>query len=171
MRFVTWLCAVALTLGLWGLPVQAAKELPDLSGPVMLTVTGLDPDKFPDGQIEFDLGRLKALGGTEFSTATIWTNGVHDYAGLAFKDLVDFLGLTAGSVKALALNDYSVEIPISDAVSGGPMLAYAVDGRPMPLRDKGPIWFLYPFDQNPDYQSEVTFTRAIWQLDRIEVEH
>ena len=39
----------------------------------------------------------------------------------------------------------------------------------MSLRDKGPLWIVYPFDSNPSYSTEVTYARSIWQLDRIEV--
>ena len=37
------------------------------------------------------------------------------------------------------------------------------------MRDKGPLWIIYPYDQNTDYQTEVIYSRSIWQLDRIEV--
>ena len=39
----------------------------------------------------------------------------------------------------------------------------------MTVRDKGPFWIIYPFDSNPDYQSEVIYSRSIWQLNRLEV--
>ncbi|MGE4326166.1 MAG: oxidoreductase, partial [Pseudodonghicola sp.] len=29
---------------------------------------------------------------------------------------------------------------------------------------------VYPYDTNPAYQGEVTYSRSIWQLDRITVE-
>jgi hypothetical protein len=54
-------------------------------------------------------------------------------------------------------------------VTGGPIVAFARNGAPMPLRDKGPLWIVYPYDSNPDYQSELIYSRSIWQLDRIEV--
>ena len=91
------------------------------------------------------------------------------FTGCRMKDIVDYLGLTGGTIKALALNDYAVEIPVSDAVSDGPILAYAMDGATMSVRDKGPLWIVYPFDDKPEYRSEVIYTRAIWQLERFEV--
>lgn len=72
-------------------------------------------------------------------------------------------------IDATAINDYSVEIPISDAVEGGPILAYKSDGAYMSRRDKGPIWLIYPYDQNADYRSETIYSRSIWQLDRLNV--
>lgn len=147
----------------------AAPELPKLSGVVILTVVGLNPASFPGGQEQFDLDRLRALGESHIRTSTIWTEGVHDFSGVMFKDLADYLGLKDGDIKAVALNDYTVDIPVSDARPDGPILAYAIDGQPMSVRDKGPLWIIYPFDSNPDFRSEVIYTRAIWQLERFEV--
>ncbi|RYH00603.1 oxidoreductase, partial [Salipiger sp. IMCC34102] len=39
----------------------------------------------------------------------------------------------------------------------------------MQVRDKGPLWIVYPYDDTPEYRSEVIYSRSIWQLDRIEV--
>ena len=73
------------------------------------------------------------------------------------------------TLRATAINDYTVEIPVSDAVEGGPIIAYSVDGKPMSVRDKGPLWVIYPYDSGAQYRSEVIYSRSIWQLDRIEV--
>jgi hypothetical protein len=70
---------------------------------------------------------------------------------------------------ATAINDYTVEIPMSDAVEGGPIIAYLMDGNEMSIRDKGPLWVIYPYDSDADFRSEVVFTRSIWQLDRLVV--
>jgi hypothetical protein len=173
MRWVAAVLRVAIVLVLMaaGLPARAVTTLPLLTGEVILTIDGLDPARFPGGTVSFDTGRLKALGQADLRTSTIWTDGVHDFSGVSLKDVVAFLGLTGGKLKAYALNDYAVEIPVSDAVADGPILAYAMDGQPMSVRDKGPIWVVYPYDQKPEYRSEVIFTRSIWQLERIEVQN
>ena len=169
MRWVTIvLVSVLWTLG-FSTAAPAAPELPDLTGPVILTVDGLDPEKFPGGVVRFDTARLMALGVTHVQTTTIWTDGAHDFTGCRMKDIVDYLGLTGGTIKAVALNDYTVDIPVSDAVADGPILAYAMDSAPMSVRAKGPLWIVYPFDDKPEYRSEVIYTRAIWQLERFEV--
>ena len=169
MRWLTFILVTALWALGFPAPAPAAPDLPQLSGPVVLTVNGLDPDRFPGGVVLFDIARLMALGVTHLRTGTIWTDGVHDFTGSRMKDIMDYLGLTDGTIKAVALNDYTVEIPVSDAVADGPILAYAMDDAPMSVRDKGPLWIVYPFDAKPEYRSEVTYTRAIWQLERFEV--
>ena len=60
-------------------------------------------------------------------------------------------------------------MPLTDAVEGGPIVAYRMDGETMSVRDKGPLWIVYPYDSDADYRTEVIYSRSIWQLDRIEV--
>lgn len=168
MRWIAFLGVVYMAL-LCGSAI-AGPSLPPLQSAVILTITGLDHRKFPHGSIELDIGRLETLGISEVTTTTMWTQGAHKFSGVRMQTLLTYLGITEGTLKAVALNDYSVEIPVSDAVPDGPIIAYAMDGQPMPVRSRGPLWIVYPFDQNPDYRSEVTYTRAIWQLNRIEVQ-
>jgi hypothetical protein len=44
-----------------------------------------------------------------------------------------------------------------------------MNGAEMSIRDKGPLWIVYPYDASDDFRSEVVYSRSIWQLDRIEV--
>ena len=48
------------------------------------------------------------------------------------------------------------------------MLAYLMDGKTMSVREKGPLWLIYPFDDNADYRSEETYAHSIWQIARID---
>ena len=106
---------------------------------------------------------------TTIETSTIWTDGVHSFTGVALSDLTGPRGVDGGTLLATAINDYTVEIPVTDAVAGGPIIAYLMDGAEMSVRDKGPLWIIYPYDSSAEYRSEVIYARSIWQLDRIEV--
>ena len=130
---------------------------------VLLTVTG------PDGMREYTRADFEALGLESFSTTTIWSEGAEEFTGVSLSILLDSLDVQSGALSAKAINDYAVEIPVSDAVEGGPIIAFLRNGEEMSVRDKGPLWLIYPFDDNPDYQSEVIYSRSIWQLDRIEI--
>lgn len=131
-------------------------------GEVLLTVT------HGESVIEYDQDGLDRLGTVTVETSTIWTDGVSSFTGVPLRNLAETLEVTEGVFLASAINDYTVEIPMSDAVEGGAVIAFLKDGEPMSVRDKGPLWVVYPYDDNPDYQSEVTYSRSIWQLDRIE---
>jgi len=112
---------------------------------------------------------LRALDDTVIETSTIWTDGVRSFQGVSLDVLIDMLGVSDGSLAASAINDYTVQIPLSDAAPGGPILAYLMDGKAMSVREKGPLWVIYPYDSAAEFRSEVIFSRSIWQLDRIEV--
>lgn len=115
----------------------------------------------------FDLEMLSALPKTTITTTTIWTDGPQVFIGVSLHDLLRVLEVEDGTLMATAINDYAVEIPVSDAVQGGPIIAYWRNGAPMSLRDKGPLWIVYPYDSNPVYKREQIYARSIWQLDRI----
>ena len=145
-----------------------ATALPDLTGPVILTVTGLAPEDFPGGLVELDKERLAVIGTGEIETTSIWTQGKHRFKGVMLRDLVDFLKIKAKVLRLHALNDYAVEIPTDETTADAPILAFEMDGEVMSVRDKGPIWVLYPFDDGPEYRTDTTFSRSVWQLDRID---
>jgi len=137
-----------------------------------LTVT----EKGGDGQItaqhHFTMEDLQQMPRVGFDTATIWTSGVQQFAGVSLAHLLTTLELPTdgdGVLSARAINDYSVEIPLADAVEGGPIVAYERNGAVMSLRDKGPLWIVYPFDSDPAYQTEAIYSRSIWQLEEITV--
>jgi hypothetical protein len=48
-------------------------------------------------------------------------------------------------------------------------LATLADGKPMSVREKGPVWMLFPYDDVAAYRTEQTYARSIWQLNRIEI--
>lgn len=156
-KLLTMLAAAAASLAI-GVAAQAGSHEGTL-----LTVTGKgDP-------VEYDRAALEALGSETITTTTIWTEGVQNFTGVPLHVFVESLGLTEGTLLASAVNDYTIQFPVADALQAGPMIAYLLNGEPMSVRDKGPLWIVYPYDSNPDFQSEIAYSRSIWQLNRIEV--
>ncbi len=143
---------------------------PVMAGDVILTISGKLPSDGTEINVTYDLAALQELPKTSFTTATMWTEGPQTFEGVSLKDILDAHGIDQGTISATAINDYAIEIPVSDAVVGGPIIAYALNGAPMSVRDKGPLWIVYPYDQNANYQSEVVFSRSIWQLNRIAIQ-
>lgn len=136
---------------------------------VVLTVTGAITTTNVDDTAQFDVAMLSQIDATMIETTTIWTDGEQTFEGVSLDVLLERLGVSEGTILATAINDYTVEIPVSDAVPGGPIIAYHMNGNPMSVRDKGPLWVVYPYDSSTDYQSEVIYARSIWQLDRLEI--
>ncbi|MCC8237085.1 molybdopterin-dependent oxidoreductase [Pinisolibacter aquiterrae] len=168
------LLAMALTVLLVGWiatsrapSVEAAEATPETK--ILLTVTGRIAAPHGPKGATFDLAALRALPQTTFQTATIWTEGRPTFTGVSLRKLLDAVGASGRSIHAVALNDYAVDIPAADAVEGGPIVAYEIDGKALPVRNRGPLWIVYPYDARADYRSEVIYARSIWQLDRIEI--
>lgn len=167
MRFFSLALSALSICALLAAPVRA-QDLPMPTGEVILEATGLITTTNSDKAALFDLEMLQSMDPVEIKTSTIWTEGVHSFTGIPLNKLAERLGVTGGTFRMTAINDYMIEVPVSDAVEGGPIIAFAMDGKPMSVRDKGPLWLIYPFDSNPDYQTEVFYSRSIWQLNRIE---
>ena len=70
----------------------------------------------------------------------------------------------------VALNDFAAELPASDAYDYEVILAVLRDGEAMSVREKGPIWVIYPMDDHPELQDEAYNDRLVWQLKEISVE-
>lgn len=170
MRFSAILSGLKLVT-LCGFVAAGPAFSEDLAAPksdAILTVSGQIEAKNTTDAAQFDLELLAGLGAVDVKTSTIWTEGVHTFTGVPLKTLVTALGISQGKLLMTAVNDYMVEVPFSDAVESGPILAFQMDGQPMSVRDKGPIWLIYPYDSNVVYQSEIYYSRSIWQLNRIE---
>ena len=135
-------------------------------GPVILSVTGLEG---PRAQVDFDQALLAGLPAATFETTTIWTEGPQSFTGVPFAMLLDHLSVSEGTVRMIAANDYAVEMPVAEVLTGEAMIAYLQNGAPMSLRDRGPLWVVYPYDADPELRTELVYSRSVWQLVRLEV--
>ena len=168
MSFLSRSFPAILTCCLSALPL-AAQSLPAPDGEPLLTVTGNIALTDRGDAAVFDQAMLEAMDPVTITPSTIWTEGAQTFTGVPLAQLVELLGAEGEVMMATAINDYTVEIPREDWVENGPIVAFLNNGEPMSIRDKGPLWIIYPYDDNPDYQTEVIYSRSIWQLNRIQV--
>ena len=170
-RIATLMTALALLAGLLAAaPGARAQSLGTPDGEVLLTVTGEIGRTNRDGAMAFDRAMLNKLPQTSFTTTTIWTEGEHRFTGVKLADLLEAVAADGKTLRASALNDYEITMPIEEAKDGA-LVAYAMDGEPMSVREKGPLWIVYPYDSNIAFQTETIYARSIWQLDRISIEN
>ena len=73
------------------------------------------------------------------------------------------------ALRASALNDYTIEIPIAELRQYPVLLALDRDGQPLSVRHRGPIWLVYPWSDFPELDDRVHRQRSIWQLVELEV--
>ncbi len=118
----------------------------------------------------FDLAALKAMPVTRITTMTPWTDGENLYEGVKIRDLLARLGASGQTIVAGAVDDYQVKIPIEDVRDYDVIVAYAVDGKPLPEDDKGPLWIIYPYSEHFGLQKDLYFSRSVWQLNRLTVQ-
>lgn len=140
-----------------------------LAQDTVLTISGAVDTPATGTEWTFDMDSLQAMEEISFETTTIWTEGTQTFQGVSLKGLLDHVGAQGDTLRAIALNDYAVTIPTADAVTDGPIVAYMRNGADMSVRDKGPLWIVYPYDANDAYKSEEYYSRSIWQLAKLEV--
>ena len=131
---------------------------------IILEVKGAVDSAIAGDTIEFSLDQLEALGTVEVATETPWTDGKVIFEGVPISALLNHLGATGSEIEFVALDDYSVTIPTDDLAAYNPILATRRDGTPMRIRDKGPIWVIYPWTDFPELQNEENYAKAIWQV-------
>jgi hypothetical protein len=123
-----------------------------------------------DGETaRFDRAMLEALGTSSFETSTPWYNGLVRFEGVPMHRLMEEVGATGSSLVAYALNDYSTEIPMEDFTRYPVMLALKRNGAYMPVRDKGPLFIVYPYDSSPELKHQKYYSRSAWQVAKMVV--
>jgi hypothetical protein len=147
--------------GVSGLVAEAATP-----APAILVIDGHVAGGEPAA---FDLEALKKLPVTRVTTMTPWTDGESLYEGVRLRDLLEKLGAEGEVVLADSIDDYQVKIPMQDIQDYDVIVAYAVDGKPLPRNNKGPLWIIYPFSEHFGLQKDLYFSRSVWQLNRLTV--
>ena len=165
-RLLTW-CLLACLVTL---PAQADPlSLPQPEGEVLLEISG-DILYTNDGdKALFDREMLSQLPVRIVSTHTPWTDRERQFRGPLIRDLLSRVGAQGDELRVEALNHFSGEIPVSDVQDYAVILAMAMDGEPLAIRDFGPLFVLYPFDSNPELNTENVRYRSVWQVARIHV--
>jgi hypothetical protein len=114
---------------------------------------------------------MDALPQESFNTSTIWNEGINTYSGPSLRSVLDLIA-TSDHIKVIRLtaaNDYVIDIPVHMIGQHQPILTTRINDTALSLRQKGPVWLMFPFDSDPSYQSARHKARAVWQLIRIDV--
>lgn len=141
-----------------------ASALPVPSSDIILTISGKISVTNRQNTAVFDRPMLEGLGMSSFTTTTPWYDGRITFEGVPMASLMQAVGARGETVTALALNDYATEIPMSDFSRYGVLLALKRDGAYMPVRDKGPLFIIYPFDSDAALKNMRYYSRSAWQV-------
>ena len=147
--------AAALMIGGAALPAQAQ------------TLTIIDETGAAPVVRELTREQVEALGEASIRTGTSWTEGVSEFSGPSAAVVAGLADKPFKEVLAVALNDYQVVLPAEDFDADAFVLATRRDGEPMRVRDRGPFWVVYNFDELSTADRSEAETRSIWQLSRL----
>lgn len=161
MKISAFLVPVSLVLATLMVPAAYSQ-----SEPVVLTIDGAIEGGKP---VDFTMAELEALGTKTIVTATPWTEGAPKFEGVPMSVLLDHVGATGETAEIMALNNYQTSIPISDFTDYPVVLATKMNGDYMTVRNKGPLFVMYPFDDDPALKTELYFSRAAWQVRTITI--
>jgi hypothetical protein len=144
----------------------AATLAPPSEKPI-LTISGKIAVTNKEDTAQFDRAMLESLGLVTVETATPWHEGKVKFEGVSMDKLMKLVGATGERVMVVALNDYTTEIPMEDFGKFNVILAIKRNGEYMPVRDKGPLFVIYPYDSSPDLKTQTYYARSAWQVAKI----
>ena len=125
----------------------------------------------PEQSATYTLEDLLALPQTTVVTKNDYVDTAATFQGPRLRSVLQPLNVEAdATLKMVALNDFSSNVPAVDAFDYDVILAVLRDGEPMSVRDKGPIWVIYPMDDHAELQDNSFNGRLVWQLKSIAVE-
>ena len=146
------------------LALDAPKERP------ILTVSGKIGEKNAGDKARFDMKMLEALPQHSFTTRTPWYDRPVKFTGPLLSDVLAAVKASGTNISAIAINDYKITIPVSDTQKFKVLVARLLDDQPMPVREKGPLFVIYPFDSDTDLRSSTYYERSIWQLKALDIQ-
>ncbi|QLC72946.1 oxidoreductase [Pseudomonas sp. LPB0260] len=120
--------------------------------------------------VDYDLAALEAMDSTNLLTHTSWTDGLQRFTGVRASLLLAAVEQPGASVRALALNDYEIRMSVKDLTDYPVIIAYKRNGEYMAIRDKGPLWIIFPQDDHPELTGLETDQKMVWQLRQLVVE-
>ncbi len=153
------------------LPLRARAPDPPSLAKVLLTISGrIGRINNPASKtFDFSDADFLRLAPARITTATTWTPR-SVFEGPLLVDVMRAAGVYSGTLSCKTLDDYTAPIPWGDLERFGVILAHCQNGQRLSNKRWGPLWTMYPRDQNPtELRGPVAETRFIWQVNRIEV--
>jgi hypothetical protein len=158
--------ATAATLSV----AMPASALQPATGKIVLTISGSVGEKNTANAAVFDMAMLEKLPQRSFSTMTPWEKQPIKFTGPLLRDVLAAAKATGTTIKAAALNDYQTSIPLDDAQKFDVILAHKMNDADIPVKTKGPLFIVYPYDSKGELRSTVYYERSAWQLKSMTIE-
>jgi len=164
LRIASTLCTFLLSC-----PAAAAERLSPPAEKPILVVSGRIGVTNDGAVARFDREMLEQLGTVSFTTETPWHTGRVRFEGVPLAKILDRVEASGSRLVAVALNDYSAELPITDASKHPVIVATKMNGSYMSVQDKGPLFIVYDYDSSAELKTNTFFSRSVWQVKSLEV--
>ncbi|MDD2546471.1 MAG: molybdopterin-dependent oxidoreductase [Burkholderiaceae bacterium] len=168
-RLLAPLVHTVIAAAAWG-ALLPAWALDPPKGKVILTLYGKLGERNRVDTAVFDMAMLEKLPQHSFTTSSPWDALPTKYTGPLLRDILAAAKARGRTVHAQGLNDYRTAIPLDDAYKYPLIVAHHMDDRPIPVRTKGPLFIMYPFDAHAALRSVRYYERSVWQLKSLTVE-
>ena len=157
--------------------LNTAYALEPVSGNVLLVIDGnIDKSNASRNNVpiaEFDRELLESMDSTTISTSTPWTgDDIAEFTGVRISTLPNKLGVSANDavLRATGADDYWFELSDMDFDKYPIIVAFAKNGERMSVRELGPLWIIFPWDDFPELLTEKSKASSVWQLIELTVE-
>jgi hypothetical protein len=151
--------------------LNAGDAIPEPTEDVVLTVTGNIGTANSGESIEMDMPTIESVGLVDLSVHDPFDDKDVTFEGVLMSDLLALWKVAddATNLEMIALNDYVVNVPISDIRSYPVIYAIKADGVYMPVSTRGPAMLVYPYG-HIDFDEQIYNDRWIWQIKSINVQ-
>jgi hypothetical protein len=150
--------------------VSAGDAIPVPSEETILTVTGKIGTTNVDDTIQMDIPTIESLGQVDYTLTDPFDEVEISFRGVLMSKLLDVWQVAddATTLHMVALNDYAIDVPISDLRTYPVIFALQANGDYMPVSTRGPAMLVYPYGEY-ELDPAVYNDYWIWQIKSIEV--
>ena len=149
-------------------PRAPDERLPAPAGEPVLTITGRVERTNVEHTVRLDEDGLDSLGRVRIELYEPWVKQRMSFQGVWLADVLGATGIddAAASLHLTALDNYQVDIPITDVRAGGVLLATRTgDGGAIPIAEGGPIRIVFA----DGVASGANANQWIWSVTTIDV--
>lgn len=164
-----WILSVTLAC-LYASPAAAdsqALPAPESDSAVLLKIAGQLSKPNKGDEVWLDLKTLESLPSTTFITETPWSSGPQTFTGVRLNTLLELVGAAPDMIDAVAIDNYQTTMQNVDFSRYPVILAYRQNGKPMTIRNLGPLRIIFPFTDHPELWTESNETYSVWQLTKL----
>lgn len=151
--------------------LDAGSAIPEPTEEVILTVSGKIGAANVGSLIEMDLPTIESVGLVDYTVDDPFENKEITYRGVLMSDLLELWQVPADATNLhmVALNDYAVDVPLSEVRAYPVIFALQGDGVYLPVSTRGPAMLVFPYNHF-EFETSVYNDYWIWQIKSIEVQ-